>query len=100
MTNVMATGQSAERVDCPVLVLNPLIEDLTKEELQALKFAACGLTAKDTAKALFLAEITVKTYLATARLKLGARNTVQAVAMAMAGQLIKFDTNMAHGPIN
>lgn len=96
MNTVVATGQSAERVGCPVIVLNPLVEELTEEELQALTFAALGLTAKQAALALFVAEVTVKTYLATARLKLGARNTVQAVAMAMVRQLIEFDINMAN----
>lgn len=54
--------------------------ELTVEQLAALKLAADGLTGRAIAKQLALSAPTVHDRLAVCRKKLGAHNTVQAVA--------------------
>lgn len=62
--------------------------DLSPAELAALRCAADGLTVPETAAMLHKGTETVKSQLLRARLKLGARNTTHAAALAVAaGQL-------------
>lgn len=62
--------------------------DLSDAELAALRCAASGLSVVETAHTLYKGSETIKTQLTRARLKLGARNTTHAVALALAdGQL-------------
>ena len=62
---------------------------LSQRELEVLTYAATGASAPITARILFIAEPTVRRYLEQARRKLGARNTTEAVAIAMRKSLIK-----------
>lgn len=50
-----------------------------------MELAAKGMTVKETARAIGLGVETVKGHAAAARLKLGARNTVHAVALMLGG---------------
>lgn len=63
--------------------------DLTPRERQILESAATGADCADTAKELGLATGTVKKLRYNAMCKLGADNTIQAVAMAMRRGLIQ-----------
>lgn len=57
--------------------------DLTPAEVACLASAADGHSVPETASLLGKGEATVKTQLLRGRLKLGARNTTHAVAIAM-----------------
>ena len=61
---------------------------LSARELQILRLLATGATTKDVAKTLILAEGTVKQQLNTIRCLLDARNSLHAVARAIALGLI------------
>lgn len=56
---------------------------LTQMEVQALSFAASGMIARDIAAYLHISEKTVVVHLANGREKLVARNTTNAVAIAI-----------------
>lgn len=58
-------------------------ETLTKREIQALSFAASGMKAREIANYMCLSEKTVTAHLAHGREKLTARNTTNAVAIAI-----------------
>lgn len=62
--------------------------DLSRRERQCLEFLAAGLLAKQIAAALSISESAVKQYLRSARLKLGASTSHQAVAKASFFELI------------
>lgn len=66
--------------------------DLSPSETRALERAAYGDTTEQIAQEMALSFETVKTYQARARLKLGARNTTNAVAIAITQDLIRSDT--------
>jgi two-component system response regulator DesR len=59
-------------------------DPLTERELEVLERAALGDTAVDTARCVFLAPETVKMYRRRIMRKLGARNMMHAVAIAVA----------------
>jgi len=61
---------------------------LTDRELEILEVTATGLTSEETAKELFIAFQTVKTYKKRIILKLDAKNMVHAVAKAIRQGLI------------
>lgn len=56
---------------------------LTRQETRALSFAASGMTARDIAEHMEISEKTVTAHLSNARGKLTARNTTNAVAIAI-----------------
>lgn len=60
-----------------------LIEPLTTREVEVLRAAASGRSAKDLADQLFVSTNTVKTHLAHCYDKLGAHNRAEAVALAL-----------------
>ncbi len=62
---------------------------LTDRERQCLTLAASGMLAKETAFALGVSLDTVTRHLLSARKKLAARNTIQAVTKALALGLLK-----------
>lgn len=62
--------------------------DLTAAEVDVLRCAADGHTVPETALLLVKGETTVKNQLLRARLKLGAKNTPHAVAIALRKGLI------------
>lgn len=62
--------------------------DPTAAELAVLRCAADGHTVPETALLLAKGETTVKNQLMRARLKLGAKNTAHAVAIALRRHLI------------
>lgn len=62
--------------------------DLTGPELMALRCAANGLTGDETAEVLCKSRETVKTQLQDVRMKLAAKNTAHAVAIAVRHRLI------------
>jgi DNA-binding CsgD family transcriptional regulator len=64
---------------------------LSPRETEALKLAAGGYTAREISEQMVVAEITVKQHLQAAREKLGARNTLHAVVLAIARGLIDID---------
>jgi DNA-binding CsgD family transcriptional regulator len=81
-------GAAVQRDELPLFALN---RKLTGREIEALRLAARGLTSREMALTLFIAERTVKQYLAAAREKLGAINTTHAVAIALARRLISIE---------
>jgi DNA-binding CsgD family transcriptional regulator len=64
------------------------LDGLTNGELLALACAANGLTARQAGRRVHKSSDTIKTQLGAARLKLGARNTTHAVAIAMRRHLL------------
>ncbi len=65
--------------------------NLTDREKQCLRLAASGMMVKQTANALEIKKVTVNAHLRNARKKLGARNTTQAVSMALILNLLAAD---------
>jgi DNA-binding NarL/FixJ family response regulator len=61
---------------------------ITKREYEVLRLVAAGNTNPEIAEELGLARNTVKTYLQTAMVKLGARNRVEAIAKASEARLL------------
>ncbi|WP_370981328.1 response regulator [Agaribacterium sp. ZY112] len=64
------------------------IEDLTQKELQILKLIAGGLSNKEIAKSIFLAEGTVKNHISNILAKLHTRDRTRAVLTALNHGLI------------
>lgn len=62
--------------------------ELTYHETEALSLAARGCSTREIAGELRKSPETVKAQLGLARLKLGARNTTHAVALALGARLI------------
>ena len=55
----------------------------TEREVEVLRFVAAGLTNKEIASQLFIAEGTVKTHLNSIHEKLGVRDRTEAVMVAV-----------------
>lgn len=62
--------------------------ELSQREIEVLKLAASGLTAKQTANILGVSESAVAMYLSKGERKLGAQTKAHAVAIATALELI------------
>lgn len=93
---VISPGQPSPTTDgCPGFSFKSIQQPLTRRERDVLTWAAHGLTVKQAAEQYFLSERVIKQYRTTAFQKLNAANIVQAVAIAYARKLIKFDTNVA-----
>lgn len=77
-----------ERIRNPEPELDPRLQSLTPHELAILKLMAAGLTNRDIAPRVNLAEATVKNYVSTILRKLGfTRRTEAAVFASQAGML-------------
>ncbi len=63
-------------------------EDLTKRQIEILKFASKGMTNKEIGSCLFRSERTIQAHLATIFVKLGANSRTEAVAIAIDQGLI------------
>ena len=63
-------------------------DELTPRESEILSLVASGLESKEIARELFLSHDTVRTHVAHALAKLGARSRAQAVASAVRRGLI------------
>lgn len=63
-------------------------DKLSYRELQSLEYAARGMTAKETAARWNLSHETVRIYRKRAVAKLGAKNLINAVAIALINDLI------------
>jgi DNA-binding NarL/FixJ family response regulator len=63
-------------------------DELTPRESEILSLVASGLESKEIARELFLSHDTVRTHVAHALAKLGARSRAQAVAIAVRRGLI------------
>ncbi len=64
-------------------------KQLTPKELQVLQLLSDGMTQIEAAKEMKLSVETVKTYASTAKLKMNAWNTTNAVAIAMRTGFLK-----------
>jgi DNA-binding CsgD family transcriptional regulator len=67
----------------------PLGRGLTNRELQILAYCARGFTEKEVAIRLEISPNTVRVHLENVKRKMGARNKVHAVALAISENLIK-----------
>jgi DNA-binding CsgD family transcriptional regulator len=65
---------------------------LSPRQRDVLRLAAMGYSEVEIARILVLSGFTVKNYLRSARAALGARNTANAVAIALSGRMIQFET--------
>ncbi|QUH05555.1 response regulator transcription factor [Saccharopolyspora erythraea] len=79
-------SQSRERVRSAVA---PPKEELTERELQVVRATAKGLTNTEIGRELFMSLSTVKTHLAAAQAKIGARNRVETAAWAWRSGLME-----------
>lgn len=68
---------------------------LTRRQLEFLALTARGLQQSEIATACYVAEVTVRNTIVEARSRLGARNTAQAVALAVSLELIVFNPDVA-----
>lgn len=68
--------------------INPLVEPLTRREIEVLRLVTAGNSNEDVAHFLSIAPTTVKKHLGNILGKLGAKNRTQAVAKAQALDLI------------
>jgi DNA-binding CsgD family transcriptional regulator len=66
-----------------------MIEPLTQRELEVLTLYADGMRQTQVAQAMGIGVETVKTYSAMVRLKMHARNTTHAVAIAMRHKVLQ-----------
>lgn len=88
---------SAARTSTPTAPPNDHL--ITARQREILSLAAQGLTDREVGEQLRLAVSTVKGTLAAARKRLGARNTVHAVALALSLDLVALDEHEAsQGP--
>jgi ATP/maltotriose-dependent transcriptional regulator MalT len=67
----------------------PIAEPLSKRELDVLRLLASGRSTREIARALVLAESTVKMHLKHLYDKLAVHNRVQAITQAQARQLLE-----------
>ncbi len=72
------------------------VDPLTPRELEVLAIAATGLQIHEIARQLFVSRETVKSHLAHAYAKLGARNRADAVARALQAGLIELVPGDGH----
>jgi DNA-binding CsgD family transcriptional regulator len=66
----------------------PAAQPLSRREVDALTLLAMGYSRAQVANTLSISEHTLRAYIESARLKLGALNTIQAVARAISRGLI------------
>jgi DNA-binding NarL/FixJ family response regulator len=76
--------------------MKPVNVSLSPQQEKVLTLVAHGRSSKQIAKDLDLAKCVVDEYVRNILDRLGAKNRTNAVALAMARQLIKFDINMAN----
>jgi DNA-binding CsgD family transcriptional regulator len=93
IVSIASAPRSAERraVLLPAPEADPLSEALTQRETQVLGLAARGLSTNEIAGRLYLSPNTVKSHLAHAYSKLGARNRAEAVVAALRVRAIDVD---------
>lgn len=65
--------------------------DLTKRELEVLRFAAKGLRNREISRAIGRSEATVKVHLKHAMAKLGVQDRTEAVTLALQRGIIHLD---------
>ena len=65
-----------------------LVKNLSPREIDVMTMLAIGLNRAQAAESLDISEHTLRAYVETARLKLGASNTTHAVARAVAGGFV------------
>ena len=81
--------QVARRLPAPTPVDERRLAELTDREREVLRMLAGGLTNAEIARALFVAEPTVKTHVSNVLTKLGLRDRVQVVVWAYESGLVR-----------
>jgi DNA-binding CsgD family transcriptional regulator len=89
LAELRAEGALAHEVDQLAARLDHAVVSLTPVELQVLRHASNGLRNRETAEAMKRSIETVKTHRKHAIEKLGAKNTANAVAIAVRAGLIE-----------
>jgi DNA-binding NarL/FixJ family response regulator len=77
-----------KRISLPVAVPQDMIDPLSSRELEILRLVSDGLSNKEIAEKLVIAEGTVKNHLSSILAKLSARDRMQAVLIAKKAGLV------------
>jgi PAS domain S-box-containing protein len=76
------------RIDAPAAAPDPMVETLTRRELEVLRYFAAGSTIDEIAEALSISVFTARNHIANVGRKLGARSRLEIVLLGMRHGLV------------